>query len=134
MKSEIVEKLFGDIPLNSEEILEVVNALKEEKTPSKLPFCHDKSNVFEACGIQEKDVDATNETFKNVISKLKQKDSDGEETLPRLSILVEVLEGLAKNDPMMLRLLVVQVVKMNVGMSHMGNLGDILRRLLGGKE
>lgn len=135
MKNEIVEKLFSDTPLNSDEILLVVNALKEEKPAGKLPFSHNEGNVFEACGIQEKDVEVVNTTFRNVLDKLKSKDDDGDDVLPRLSVLVEVLESLAKNDPVMLRLLIVQTVKMNMGMASLhGSLGDMIRKLLGGKE
>ena len=60
MKQEILVKLFNETPLTTDEILYVSNNLKEgEALASEArEYDHSSTNVFEACGLNDTEVEA----------------------------------------------------------------------------
>ena len=96
MKQQILEKLFSDKPLTSDEILHISSHLREEEQVSTLPpYDHDKDGVLEACGVEEKDIDSLNKEYERISNKKEEElESDG----LRKSVQVEIMEGILENQ------------------------------------
>ena len=99
MKQLILEKLFNDKQLSSEEILFISRNL-EDSSEISIPYNHSKKSTLEACGLSEKDIDRANLKFKDTI--------DGEETI---SQTIERIEKVAYTDKKLMRMLVLQATR-----------------------
>lgn len=125
MKEKIIEKLFSgdDIQLTSTEIAFIARKLSEDKGSSEIiPFNHEVSSIFEACGISPEDYDSLNKNIKDW-----KIEGEGD----KISQLTEMMENLAVSNPKYMRIIMLNCVKLIIEKNN--PLLDLLRSL-GKKE
>jgi len=100
MKQVIIEKLFNNQELESSEILEVADSLSKTGHIEIKPYNHKEDKVFEACCIEESDIDNLN---KEISDKSKETKS--------ISEIVEHCEKLMNVNSSYKRLIIIQAIK-----------------------
>lgn len=125
MRDLVIEKLFDNKELTSEEIVYIARSLPLD-VKDEVPYKHDSKDSLTACGITEDLVKDVNSKFSNALKIVVEEDG------AELSRVVETIEVLAKNDPLMTRMLIIQAVKHAQIMS--AGLGGLLGKLGLGKD
>lgn len=99
-KQEILEKLWNDRELSTDEIMYISMNLQDGIEP--LGFDHEAPSNLEACKISEKDAIEFNRVFSAAFD-------DTPDKLPRTSELIQKMESFTSN-PKYLRLIVIQAL------------------------
>lgn len=102
MKEQILDKLFNNRELTSEELVFIGSNLQDNAASLPPKFDHDNKMSHEACGITEKDADKLNKLLVKAVREGK---------LERVSEIVEKTEQFALKSPINLRLICMQCVK-----------------------
>ena len=128
MKQEILVKLFNETPLTTDEILYVSNNLKEgEALASEArEYDHSSTSVFEACGLNDTEVEYYKEKIGEIMDSCKDEEGRGP-----ISLFVERVEKAVMLDPLMLRMVIATYVKTSIARSVFEKgiketLGDVL--------
>jgi wobble nucleotide-excising tRNase len=100
MKQAIIEKLFNNQELESSEILEVADSLSKTGNIEVKPYYHQEGQVFEACCIEESDIDNLNKEISNKSKETKS-----------VSEIVEHCEKLMNVNSSYRRLIIIQAIK-----------------------
>lgn len=119
MKQEIMEKLFSDKPLTTEEIMLVGASLNDEKPKGRkkktsLPiYNHTKISIGDACGLTDADFDNINKLIRSqIIDKKDEINCDSKH--------IEAMEKIAAVSPLNMRLILYQYVKMKNALENGG--------------
>lgn len=99
MKQEIIEKLFNGKELDTDEIVIVSNSLKDNDIHVS-DYNHEKDTIFEACGINEQEVNDAQKMF------VEQYNNN-----QKISKTVEVVESMCMGNSKLRKLIIIQAIK-----------------------
>lgn len=97
----IVDKLYNNIELSSEEIVLVSKMLYQNNIAESVPYDHSEKNVLKACGINREDVEDLNQMFRECL---------GTQKITEVSKMIESVEELVNKNEKFLRLVIFQCV------------------------
>lgn len=121
IKEQIIEDLYNDRSLSSEQIIFIAKNLKDD-SQVPVPYDHDNIDSALACGVTKNDADKFNEKFRLVIRTMGKS--------AKFSQLVERLENIVYTDAKFMRMVIIQC--MRYAEEHQSNpLESLLKKLMG---
>lgn len=119
MKEQIMDKLFNNKELTSEEMIFIGRNL-QDSSEGALKFDHSKEDTLESCGLVKEDFDALNNIMKLQVEE-KKGDFKGS------SQFIEEMEKIALSNPKFLRIILMNHIRLMFQAQH-----PLLSILLGG--